>query len=83
MAKNPHRAYTLYAQIGADTPEDMVRALKSIIFDIEANDMPSERITGGFAWGGVFAYLTDADMTHDQWEANINKWLAERNESEA
>jgi hypothetical protein len=82
VSEKPHRAYTLFAQIGADTPQDMVRALESIIFDIKMDDMPQERVTGGFAWGGIFAYLTDADMTHETWEAILEAWIAERKKEE-
>ena len=80
MSVKPHRAYTLFAQIGADTPRDMVHALESVIFDIQADRMPPERVSGGVTWGGTFAYLTDAAMTHETWEQILAAWIAERKE---
>lgn len=72
--KQPRRAHHLTLEVGADTYEDLIYALKQIIFDIERGSRQS--VSGGYSTGWILSYSTDETMTHDRYFALLDTYIA-------
>lgn len=68
------RAHTLILKFGADSREDMVRALRHLAMQMEKDEI-SVGLTGGYSWGGMWSYKTDPAMTHDAYFQQLNAEL--------
>lgn len=72
--KKPQRAHHLMLDLGADTEEELLAALKQIALQIQMGKLTTG-CCGGYGHGYVYAYRVNPDMTHDRYVELNDLWL--------
>lgn len=67
----PRRAWELELRIGADTREDLVALLESLLFD-SLKPGSNSSVTGGCSSGGYFTVTHAPEWTHDRYFQHVN-----------
>lgn len=70
----PKRAYTLTLEIGADTREELIAALRHIEFTTARGS--NSCTSGGVGWGGWWDIAIQEEMTSERYHAECLAWLA-------
>lgn len=73
-ASRPKRAYQFTIEVGADTPKEMVWALRQIIDHIE-DDISTNMISGSPSNGWVVTPNHTPGKTHEQYIKELNAYL--------
>jgi hypothetical protein len=60
--------------IGADSIDDLVGHLKSIIFDVKHRGSRGS-VSGGYSAGGFYEISEDESITHETWGRSLNEYL--------
>lgn len=68
----PRRAWQLELSIGADTREDLVALLESLLFDSLKRGSDSS-VTGGYSSGGYFTVTHAPEWTHDRYFDQLDR----------
>lgn len=71
----PVRALRLTLELGADTRQDMVWALRNLAARVERDELAGNGVWGGATDGGIWELLTDPSMTHERFFAELNAYL--------
>lgn len=87
---NPTRRYELSLKLGADDWPSLVSALRQLYFEFERREPIAEPrhdiVSGGYDTGYTLRLDYDVEMTHEQWEADLNRrllWLEAMEQSRA
>lgn len=70
----PRRRFSGSILIGADTREELARALRSLAGDIERG-CGLQAACGGYASGWTLQLVEDPDMDHDRYVAALDRYL--------
>ena len=76
--EQPERRFVLGMKLGADSREDLMSLLNSIVRDFERRGGQFDLITGGYSTGGTVVVVEHGDVTHDKYFEELNAWLAAR-----
>lgn len=76
MNEPPKRRHVVNIEIGADTTDDILAALKNLQFQFHAYGINSG-VSGGVNSNWSIEYRIDPDMDHDAYVKSINQWLEE------
>ena len=71
--KLPQRAHTLEFKIGADTKEDIIAAIRNLLFDLDAYGL-RDCVSGSPSSGYSLTYSHDPEMTHEKYFQAIEEW---------
>ena len=71
----PHRAHELAVRIGADTAKDLAWSLRRRADGVERGEL-TRGCSGGPSCGWTYAYRHDPAMTHEQYFADVDVYLA-------
>ena len=84
MSDAPQRRVEVRISLGADSQEDAIRALRTILDDAErAERLPQHQISGGYNSGWVIASHEDGAQTHASWFNQVSEWIAARRREDA
>ena len=72
----PKRRHVVNIEIGADTTDDILDALKNLQFQFHAYGINSG-MSGGVNSNWIIDYRINPDMDHDTYVEDINQWLEE------
>lgn len=71
----PRRAHVLQLEIGANTTEDMIGALRCFITSLERGELSGSGVSGGPSFGWSYDLSIDESWTNDRYFAAIDDWL--------
>lgn len=74
MSEQPRRAFVFTLKLGADTREELVRALDQISYQIAADQMTTG-VSGGVGSGYTYELLHDPEQTHEKYFAELHAYL--------
>lgn len=69
----PKRRFTIELEVGGDTLADAVSMLRHFIEQLRKDARAC--CSGGYSRSGTFKVVERPDMTHDAFEAELEKWL--------
>lgn len=75
---SPKRACRLTLELQADTPRDLAGALMNMAADIDRGEL-SVGVRGGPSSGGIYELILDEAPTHNEYFAQVRRYLAEKN----
>ena len=82
MNEKPHRRYQLTLDIGADTYDELLRAIHTFADHMDMNypalDYSTNGASGGVSTGYSYDVKVDNDMTHERWYEELQAYLAAR-----
>jgi hypothetical protein len=73
MSETPRRSHVVTIKIGADTWDDILTALRTILTDQELNGPYPTVASGGSSFGYVWEHDHDPGITHDSYFEAIEK----------
>jgi hypothetical protein len=80
MGEAPRRAFHLTLILGADSREELARALEQMAFQVEAAKL-TVGVSGGPSTGAIYELLTNPEQTHERYFQEVAEYL--RNKKEA
>jgi hypothetical protein len=83
MSNLPHRRWTMDLKIGADSEQELVRALEQIALDFDRGGLRSRFASGGPASGWSGETSEDPEMTHDRYFEAVEEWKAAQSKEDA
>lgn len=76
---NIRRSVVFEVKIGADSPEELARALDTIARQARIEGFGNGNgASGGFGSGWTYTYSHDPSITHDSYFEAIERWRNER-----
>lgn len=76
----PHRAFELSVQISGDTWKDILRELRETVRHIEDHGRMCTSVLGGWSSSHIVNVRVDETVTHESWEAALERHLHELDE---
>lgn len=72
---SPRRAFVFTLELQADTRDDLISSLRHIEFMIAADKLTTG-VSGGYNSGYTYKLDVDETITHDDYVAALNSYLA-------
>lgn len=76
MADRPRRAIEITLKLGADDWNAVRGAINHLAYQVAADGTLGNQVSGGYSSGWTLD-VSEAPITHDEWEAALNAYLAE------
>lgn len=80
MSNKPNRRYQVEIRMGADDLRAVIKALESIVFDLEARkaeDEPLDMVSGGWDSGYYLSAKVDTGITGDSYREALAAYMAD------
>lgn len=77
LPAKPKRAWVLDLHLEADTREDLVELLRSMLFDSLGAGSDSS-VSGGCSSGGYYTVTNDHEQTHERYVEQLEAYIAAR-----
>jgi hypothetical protein len=82
MNDAPKRSHELVCSIGADTQDDLIRALHDFADRIARGEI-THGCSGGWNYGTIYSYKHDPSITHDSYFESLKAHLAKERAASA
>ena len=76
--KYPRRRYVATLKVQADSERDLIGHLFNIATTWDREGMSRSSVSGGYSSGHIIEVDCDESITHESWEAALQKYLEER-----
>lgn len=73
----PHRRLVLTLELNADSWEDAIQALESLVLDLELGHCRMGSVSGGYSSGYLLRVQEDPEITHERYMEAVHAYVAQ------